>query len=136
MKILEYRNHRDGHSLGLLGELLVVGRQELSTTIQSRKGDHFFVGLESGNDCLYGWVSIRPDLTVDMIISEAINSPSHKRIGKSPSEIGENVKFTVDSICKLKENTPVVCDFVTKSFRDKTKTLKIHKVFFSLGNRS
>lgn len=130
-KIITAKYDEDKKCFASDGELLIAALPKSKSKIKLRKSDHFFVGIKSGKHSLYGWVQSAPDnYTLEHILNEILSMPSKEELGKNIDEIKNQVEFTLNSIMKLKVDTPVVCDFKKKSFNDKTKVQTVHRVIF------
>ena len=112
------------------GEILIAASPKETSDVKLRKADHFFIGINSGQLSLYGWVEEAPkEITIDKIIKDIFKSQSRKYIGKDKGEIRKQVKFTLESLKNIPIGVPVVTDFKEKSFMDKNLVQKIHRVF-------
>lgn len=113
------------------GEILVAAAPSVKAKVRLRKGDHFFVGLHTGQPALYGWVAAAPSgLKVKDLIEKALASPGRVDLGNQESDVRNQILLTCEAAEILDVEKPVVSDFATRSLEDKTKVQTVHRVFF------
>jgi hypothetical protein len=116
------------------GELLVAALPTAVAKLKLRKGDHFFVGLDTAAPSLYGWVAAAsPGVTTEDVLRKALNSPAVSLLGDTPGVVEAQVRLTLEAVRHLPLGCPVVSDFAKRSFQDHALVQKVHRVFFSLS---
>lgn len=130
-KILVARRLSPKQCTATEGEWLLPAWPDRRSPVRFRTTDHFFVGLETGEACLYGWVDAAPaDLTQSALLERALSGPARHLLGGSSENVEHQIMLTLRAIRNLPLGVPVVTDFSIKSVFDKERVQKIHRVFF------
>lgn len=131
-KVIVARHDERMQCFAASGEWLIAASPTVASPLRFRRDAHFFVGLETGQPSLYGWVeSPGESFEVDLpsLTRMVLKCPESELIGDSVEEVTAQIRFTLTSIERIPLSAPAVCDFSFKSVFDKTPVQKIHRVF-------